>query len=57
MKSTHINASVKSVFAASFRYEGEIQMVLKMLRHCPGWCGSVDPALACEPRGCWFDSQ
>ena len=23
----------------------------------PGWCGSVDWALACKPRGCWFESQ
>ena len=24
----------------------------------PGWCGSVDwVPLACEPKGCWFDSQ
>ena len=23
----------------------------------PGWCGSVDWAWACEPKGCWFDSQ
>ena len=24
---------------------------------CPGWCGSVDWVLACEPKGHWFDSQ
>ena len=24
---------------------------------CPGWCGSVDWVRACEPKGCWFDSQ
>ena len=24
---------------------------------CPGWCGSVDWVLACEPKGYWFDSQ
>ena len=24
---------------------------------CSGECGSVDWALACEPRGYWFDSQ
>ena len=23
----------------------------------PGWCGSVHWVLACEPEGCWFDSQ
>ena len=23
----------------------------------PGWCGSVDWALAWEPKGCWFNSQ
>ena len=22
-----------------------------------GWCGSVDWVQACEPKGCWFDSQ
>ena len=24
---------------------------------CLGWCVSVDWALACEPKGCWFNSQ
>ena len=24
---------------------------------CLGWCGSVDWVLACEPKGCQFDSQ
>ena len=24
---------------------------------CPGWCGSVDWALACKPKGHWFNSQ
>ena len=24
---------------------------------CPDWCGSVDWVPACEPKGCWFDSQ
>ena len=23
----------------------------------PGWCGSVDWALACKPKGRWFNSQ
>ena len=23
----------------------------------PNWCGSVDWVPACEPKGCWFDSQ
>ena len=23
----------------------------------PGWCGSVDWAPACKPKGYWFDSQ
>ena len=23
----------------------------------PDWCGSVDWVPACEPKGCWFDSQ
>ena len=25
--------------------------------HCPGWCGSVDWAPSCEPKGRWCDSQ
>ena len=24
---------------------------------CPGWCGSVNSVLACEPKSCRFDSQ
>lgn len=36
MRGTYINASVKNVFAASFRYEGEIKMALKILGNCPG---------------------
>ena len=27
------------------------------MKSCPGWCGSVDWVPACEPKGCWFDSQ
>ena len=27
------------------------------LQGCPGWCSSVDWAWACEPKGCWFNSQ
>ena len=23
----------------------------------PGWCGSVDRAPVCKPKGFWFDSQ
>ena len=23
----------------------------------PGWCGSVDGAPACNPKGHWFDCQ
>ena len=23
----------------------------------PGWCGSVDWAPSCEPKGCWFNSR
>ena len=30
-------------------------LLLKLF--CPGGCGSVDWALACEPKGRWFDSQ
>ena len=26
-------------------------------KNSPGWCGSVDWSPACEPSGCWFDSQ
>ena len=31
--------------------------LLKDLRSCPGWCGSVDQTPACEPKHHWFDSQ
>ena len=30
---------------------------LRLVCSCPGWCGSVDWVLACEPKGYWFDSQ
>ena len=30
---------------------------LLLQRIHPGWCGSVDWALACKPNGRWFDSQ
>ena len=30
----------------------------RILRNlCTGWCGSVDWVPACEPKGCWFNSQ
>ena len=29
----------------------------KIIKASPGWCGSVDWAPDCEPKGCWFDSQ
>ena len=29
----------------------------KTRKHSPGWCDSVDWVLACEPKGCWFESQ
>ena len=32
-------------------------MVILKHDHSPGWCGSVDRALACEPKGHGFDSQ
>ena len=30
---------------------------IKIKYFCPGWCGSVDWAPACEPKDRWFDSQ
>ena len=30
---------------------------IKIFYYSPGWCGSVDSALACKPRGHRFDSQ
>ena len=30
---------------------------LKIGKRGPGWCGSGDWALACEPKGCQFNSQ
>ena len=35
-------------YVATFKKNGWIS---------PGWCGSVDWVLACEPKGCWFNSQ
>ena len=29
---------------------------LWVLKICPGWCGSVGCELACETKGCWFNS-
>ena len=29
----------------------------KKIEISPGWCGSVDQAPACEPKGCRSDSQ
>ena len=35
-----------------------INMRIKIVRlFCSGWCVSVDWVLACEPKGCWFNSQ
>ena len=34
-----------------------ITVHFKKVKNRPGWCGSVDWALACEPKGRWFDSQ
>ena len=31
------------------------QRIVNKSQFCPGWCGSVDWVLACEPKGCWFD--
>ena len=28
----------------------------KTIHNSPGWCGSVDRAQACEPKGRWFPS-
>ena len=39
---------------------GEVRLEkgrLERMGVSPGWCGSVDRALACEPKGRWFDSQ
>ena len=30
---------------------------IKKTQDGPGWCGSMDWAPACEPKGCWFDSR
>ena len=30
---------------------------LKNYSQSPGWCGSMDWALACKLKGCWFNSQ
>ena len=33
------------------------ESALRLPTFCPGWCGSVDWAQACEPKGRWLDSQ
>ena len=33
------------------------QVALFLITYYPGWCSSVDWAWACEPKGCWFNSQ
>ena len=33
------------------------ERALKLRFSSSGWCGSVDWALACEPKACWVDSQ
>ena len=38
-------------------YQGAHPYTLFEIRSSPGWCGSVDLVLACEPKGCQFDSQ
>ena len=35
----------------------EISAITKETSDSPGWCGSVDWALACKPKGHWFHSQ
>ena len=32
-------------------------LLIKGRHYYPGWCGSVDWVMACEPKGHWFDSQ
>ena len=32
-------------------------VLVKASPPCPGWCGSVDWAPVCKPKGRWFDSQ
>ena len=47
---------LQSVFSGQSEIQLEINTI-KFLEKCPPWCGSVDWALACEPKGHRFDSQ
>ena len=33
-----------------------IEIFKKNFYLSPGWCGSVDRASVCKPKGCWFGS-
>ena len=39
------------------KWPTKIKVPEKKRKISPGWCGSVDWAPTCEPKGCWFDSQ
>ena len=38
-------------------YLGGVSANYYLSQNCPGWCGSVDWVLACDSRGCQFNSQ
>ena len=44
-----------SLFSLFFKLN-KIYLMIKKITDGPGWCGSVDWALAYEPKGCQFDS-
>ena len=50
---------VKNVWSSLIYYRVHTKTVQTISKRAfsPGWCGSVDWVLACEPKGCWFDSQ
>ena len=50
----HVNYTMLYYFK---EVKNTTEMPKKKKKKCPGWCSSVDGALACKPKGCWFDSQ
>ena len=42
---------------SSFNFQPSLFCNIKIVNCIPGWCGSVDCLLSCEPESCRFDSQ
>ena len=54
---TEIYTIVKIYWSEHLKLVNLCKVYLNKERALPGWCGSVDWALACKPKGCWFGSQ